>query len=219
MLKATIVNPNDGRRVLVDPSRAMLVEQRPVPPFGAPLDAVVLRGFLRDESGSEDMTVLASPASPVVFSVRADSRADLYIKSLLFSITGTDMTLADFGSIAALTDPCILAYDTGTQRVILDAAITTNFDLLRLGGELMPGVGGSPADALKTSSPAMGMSTDDAYNAFIDFERVYGFPFGIRLEQGTDQRLDFLIQDDLTGIDTFACNVFGFSRGPDTERA
>ena len=223
MLPVNLVNPADGIKQLVEPARSALVAVRPVPPFGADLDAVVFRSFLTDVNGSSDMTVLASPAAPVVFSIRAQPGADLYIKSIAFLITGTSMNLGFFGDQPPLTDPCILTYDTETSRVILSDDITANFDLIRLGGEPMPGVGSvetpSPPDALKVGSPALGQSTNDAYVAFIDFSRVYGFPWGVRLEADSEQRFDFLIQDDLTLVTSFDCTVYGFLRGPDTERS
>ncbi len=218
MLKTSLINPEDGARLRVDPARAALVSQRPVPPFGTEIDAIVFRAFLTDSSGSSDMTVLASPAAPAIFSVRSTPAADLYIKTLTFVITGTGMDLGEFGDLVALTDPCILTYETETERVTLADDITTNFDLLRLGGELMPGVGDA-GSALKVASPSMIGPTDDAYAAFIDFDRVYGFPWGVKLAANSEQRFDFLIQSDLSTLPTFDCTVQGFLRGPDTVRA
>jgi hypothetical protein len=218
LLKTALINPEDGRRQLVEPSRAALVSVRPVPPFGADIDAIVFRSFLTDSTGSNDMTVLASPAVPRIFSVRSVQGSDLYIKSITFVITGTGMNLGEFGDQVALTDPCILTYETETIRVTLADDITTNFDLIRLGGELMPGVGAG-GTALKVESPSMVGPTDDAYTAFVDFGRVYGFPWGIKLAASTEQRFDFLIQENLTAIPTFDCTVQGFLRQPDTVRA
>lgn len=189
------------------------------PPFGTPLDAVVFRDFLRDEAGSFDMTVLASPTSPVTFRVKAVEGVDVYVKSLAIRIAGTSITLGDFGEIAALTNPCIFLYQTEIDTVVLSNDITTNFDLMALGGELMPGVGGTVADALKVGAPGQGMTTLDTYVAFIDFARIFGLPFGIRLAAGSEQTIAMIIQDDLTGVDTFTCDVLGQIRGPDTERA
>lgn len=217
MLKTTLINSEDGIKQMVEPARSALVSVRPVPPFGADLDAIVFRAFLTDSAGSSDMTVLASPTAPVVFSARSVQGSDLYIKSLTFVITGTGMNLGEFGDLVALTDPCILTYETETIRVTLADDITTNFDLIRLGGELMPGVGDG-GTALKVESPSMVGPTDDAYTAFIDFSRVYGFPFGIRLAADTEQRFDFLIQADLSTLPTFDCTVQGFLRQRDTVR-
>ena len=218
MLKTTLINPENGKRQLVEGARSALVAVRPVPPFGAELDAVIFRAFLTDTAGSNDMTVLASPASPALFSVRAIEGADLYIKSMSFAITGTSMELGEFGDLPALTDPCILTYETESERIVLEDNITSNFELMRLGGELMPGVGDIQS-ALKVGSPAQGQSTNDLYLAYIDFARVFGFPWGLRIAADTEQRLDFLIQEDLTLVPTFDCEIFGFVRGQDTERA
>lgn len=217
MLKATLINPEDGVRQLVEPTRAALVSMRPVPPFGADLDAIITRGFLSEANGNTDMTVLASPALPRVFSVRAAQFSDTYIKSITFVITGTAMDLGSFGDQVALTDPCILTYETETIRVTLADDITTNFDLFRLGGEFSPATGATTS-ALKVASPSMVGPTDDAYPIFIDFAEVYGFPWGIKLAADTEQRFDFLIQSDLTAIPTFDATAQGFLRQRDTER-
>lgn len=218
MLKTTLINPDDGVRQLVEPARSALVSVRPVPPFGAELDAVIFRAFLTDSSGDNDMTVLASPALPRIFSARAIDGADLYIKSMSFAITGTGMDLGDFGDLPALTDPCILTYETETDRIVLADDITTNFDLLRLGGEMMPATGDTTS-ALKMGSPSMVGPTDDLYLAFIDFSRVYGFPWGVRIAADSEQRLDFLIQSDLITLPSFDCAIGGFVRGPDRRRS
>jgi len=216
-LKTLLVNPEDGKRQLVEGARSALVAVRPIPPFGAELDAVVFRAFLTDSAGSNDMTVLASPAAPALFSARAIEGADLYIKSMSFAITGTNMELGDFGDLAALTDPCILTYETESERIVLEDNITTNFELMRLGGELMPGVGDT-SSALKVSSPVLGQTTNDLYLAYIDFSRVFGFQWGLRIAASSEQRLDFIIQEDLTLLPSFDCEIFGFVRRPDTER-
>lgn len=217
MLPVTLVNPENNTKQLVEPTRAALVSMRPVPPFGADLDAIVFRTFLTDSTGDNDMTVLASPSIPRIFSVRAVPFSDLYIKSLTFVITGTGMNLGDFGDQVALTDPCILTYETETVRVTLADDITTNFDLFRLGGEFSPATGVTTS-ALKVASPSMAGPSDDAYPIFIDFSEVYGFPWGIKLAADTEQRFDFLIQSDLTAIPTFDCTAQGFLRQRDTVR-
>lgn len=217
MLKTSLIDPGSGTRALVEPTRAALVSQRPVPPFGAELDAIIFRSFLEDNNGSNDMAVLASPAAPALFSVRSVERADVYIKSMSFAITGTNMELGDFGDLAALANGCIFTYETESDRVVLAADIQTNFELMRLGGELMPGTGDT-SSALKVSSPVLGQTTNDLYLSYIDFHRVYGFPWGLRIAADSEQRLDFIIQDDLSALPSFDAAVFGFLRGEDTER-
>ncbi len=217
MLKTTLINPEDGVRQLVEPSRAALVSQRPIPPFGAELDAIVFRAFLTDSAGDNDMTVLGSPSIPRIFSIRSVPLSDLYIKSLVFVITGTGMDLGSFGDQVALTTGCVLTYETETFRVVLQDDIQTNFDLFRLGGEFMPATGDT-LSAGKVGSPSMAGPTDDAYVAFVDFARVYGFPWGIRLAADSEERFDFVIQDDLTTVATFDCTAQGFLRSRDTKR-
>ena len=135
MLKTSLINPEDGVRQLVEPARAALVSVRPVPPFGAELDAIISRSFLREADGNTDMTVLASPAAPRIFSVRASDLLDTYIKSITFVITGTGMDLGEFGDQVALTDPCILTYETESFGGVLADDNKTNIDHFRQGGE------------------------------------------------------------------------------------
>ena len=218
MLKTSIINPDDGVRQRIEPTRAALVSQRPVPPFGAPLDAIIFRSFLEDSAGSNDMAVLASPIDPALFSVTAVQGADIYIKSMSFAITGPSMELGEFGDLPPLSNGCIFTYETQTDRVVLADDIVTNFNLMRLGGELMPGVGDTTT-GLKVGAPLIGQASDDLYLAYIDFHRVYGFPWGLRIAADSEQRLDFIIQDDLSAIPLFNATVFGFLRGEDTERS
>lgn len=218
MLKTTIVNPENGRRTFIDDAEALRVSQRANPPFGEPLDSIIFNSFLTDAAGSKDMRVVATPAAPEVFSVRSVQGSDLYITGFQFLISGSGLAPNFFGGTpgtSPLIDPCILTYETETLRVVLDDTLFSNFDFIRLGGELLPAVG-SRADSLLVDN-ATGGGNNSAYVPYIDFRRVYGFQWGIRLAANSEQRFDLVIQDDTSAnTDFFECKVFGFLRGPNS---
>lgn len=192
---------------------ALFTQERSGPPFDLDERLTPFSAFLRDASGSNDMGVIATPASPQIFFVPASPDTDIYVRTLQFTISALSMDFGDFANVLPLTDPCILGYKTESRTVVLSDQLASNADFVLL-AQGQPAFG-TLADAFKGQSPAQGMDTDDAYFPSLDFRKVYSLPWGIKLPVGRDTELSLTIRDDTTAATTFTAEAFGFIRFPD----
>jgi hypothetical protein len=133
------------------------------------------------------------------------------------SITArTDNSLNTFGDLTALTNGCRLFYEDENGEINIGTTLQTNFDLIRLcvGN---PAFGSRSTAGGATFNPfflpdAVG-ATADAIIPVLNFNTIFGFTYGLRLKNGTNNRLVFEIADDLSaGLDAFNIIAYGFKR-------
>lgn len=217
-LKVNIHDPKTGLRAPLDPMGAQFTQERSGPPFDLDERISPFSAFLEDDAGSNQMAVVATPAAPQLFTVPADSDSDIYIVTLQIIITALDMEFGEFGNGAALTNPCILGYKTETRTVVLSDTLASNSDFVLLAqGQPAFGTTTPPNDfnTFKAQNPIGGNETEDAYIPSLDFRKVFGLPWGIKLPNGRDTELSMTIQDDTTNATSFTARAFGFIRFPD----
>tara|TARA_R110000796_G_scaffold41179_2_gene101973 strand:+ start:20362 stop:21036 length:675 start_codon:yes stop_codon:yes gene_type:complete len=204
-LNSKIVDPATGLTARVEPDRSLRVMPMPYPPTSDhPVEVFRVKMALPD--GSTSMLVDGS-VTEKIFSVNADRISDIYITQLSFLIVDASATLAKFGNLTALTVGCSLEYDSTRGSVVIDNALKSNFDLVRLcAGEPSFGSGG---DAFRGNNV---IGNSDAFFPSLDIQDVFGMPYGIRLGQGSDQALRFHIHDDITLMDAMDVIAFGFRR-------
>lgn len=172
--------------------------------------------FLTDNgtsTGSNDLLVDGS-SSTQSFWVGSDSTADIHITKISFQIVDAGATLSKFGNITALTNGCKLFYfDQAKGEIILDDALKSNYDVVRLcGGN--PSFGDS-SGAFRASNV---VSTSEGYIPELDLNKVIPiYPHGIKIEPKTNQKIQIDIRDNVTGLDAFNIKVYGFKRFPINE--
>jgi hypothetical protein len=122
-------------------------------------------------------------------------------------------TLTQFGNIGPLDDPIIFEWDRLGETVEL-ASMISNYDHVRLAG-------GDPAFGTGTQAFVANnvLGNSEAYLPVLDFERMFGLPWGIRLAAGSDEVLRITIQDDLTGVDGYDAVARGFEIEPEVAQA
>ena len=175
------------------------------PPLDEKVRAVPFTAFFTDSAGSSDMAVDGS-TTPVEFSVKAIAGSVIYIRTISIRIgdTGT-VTLDRFGGLTELTNGIEFSYITQSQGTnIIDPAIKTNLDFIRLGNETAGF--GDGVTAFKAATSGAG---EDTYLPFIDIGEFFGVPHGFRLDAGTLDRFSFFVKDNLTGLATFNIKVSG----------
>jgi len=150
------------------------------------------------------MQVAASAAAPSRFWIGAIQEYDIYVKTISIEIADASATLNKFGNITALTNGCKLEWitqDIGTTTI--DDALKTNWNFVRM-------CAGSPAfgDAAGAFRASNVSGTSEGYIPVMDMARVFGNPWGLPLRKGTTDRIEFTIQDNTTGVDSF--NAIGF---------
>lgn len=205
-IKTYITDPATSREVRVEPDKSLRVSTMPFPPTSkSPVE--VFRDYFKDPNGSLDMKVDGS-TNNVTYSVNSDSISDIYITTLNIVIADANSTLNDFGNIGgSLDNGCELRYSKGTSYVTIAESLTSNFEFARLCGGNPPV--GDAANVFKLSN-AVGAS--EAYMFQLDIQKVFGIPYGIRLNRSSNQSLEFIIKDNVAGVDKFDIIAYGFRR-------
>jgi hypothetical protein len=169
--------------------------------------------FFEDEAGSSNMAVVGTVAAPLEFDITADSVRDRYIKTVQFTIVDQNATLTQFGNIGALADPVLFEWDREGETVLL-ASMISNYDHVRLAGG-QPAFGDGTA-AFRASNV---LGTSEAYLPMVDFQLIFGLPWGVRLKAGSDETLRIIIQADTSGVDGYDCLARGFEIEPEVAQS
>lgn len=195
----------NGHKLKVNKEGTIGVVPHLHPPINDPIFVIPFVSFFENDAGSNDMQVAASLASPSAFFIEATADTDIYIKTISFEITDVNAVLNKFGNITALTNGVRFEWvtqDKGTT--IIDATLQTNFDFVRLCGG-MPAFG-SGNDSFKANNVS---GNSEGYIPILNVELVFGITYGFRLRKGTTDKLQFVVQDDTTGVDSFNIKAFG----------
>lgn len=210
-LPVKIHDSRNGQNAAVE-NNALVTVSQPHPPFGRS-KTYVYRQYMTDDgtdSGSSDMKVVGTLASPLKFYIPAGVNDDRYITNLSFVMAGTNATLSQFCAAASLTNGCRLYYEREDGEKDIHEALKSNFDIIRLCVG-MPSFGDSTT-AFRASNV---VGNVEAYIPVLDFTRIIP-PYGISLDAGSNQRLVLEVRDDLTVAGITAVNViaYGFDREP-----
>ena len=212
MLGISIRDPLTKRGAGVDIFGALRTRDTGLPPFGNTVEAIPFQEFFADDTGLTDMRVDGS-VTEVVFEIRPDSERDRYIKTVQFTIVDAGSTLARFGFLTALTNGMLFEWDRLGETVQL-ALLQSNYDHVRLAG-------GQPAfgDAANTFRAPNVIGNSEAFLPILDFEFIFGLPWGIRLAAGSDEVLRVTVRDDITGVDGYDALARGFEIEPEEAQA
>ena len=205
MIKSIITDgQGTGRKAAIDDQNALLVSTITSPPL-ITQKSKIYRAYLANSAGATDMKVNGSVTN-VEFYVSASGTADRYITQLSFIIADAGASLSQFGGIAALTNGCKLTYERLGETIIIHDALKSNWDFVRLSL-------GNPAFGQQTNafiaSNVIGAS--EGVIPILDLTRIMP-PYGIKLDEGTIQRLILTVRDNCTGVDQFDCIAYGFDR-------
>lgn len=216
MIKAKIIGSGPERtEVDVEKSGAISTVERPFPPFGVQQNVRPFRQFLTDDGtpgGSSDMLVDGS-VTPVDFFVEARQDADLYVTRVSFIVVDQNMSLNNFGNIAALTNGLRLFYTDELGEVDIADALQTNFDIVRLCSGL-PSFGDGTTAFIANNVDFI----SEGIIPVLDLKDTFGFRWGLEFRNGSLQRLVLRVRDDITGIDAMDVIIYGFLRLEDMSK-
>lgn len=195
-----------GRTLKLEEEGQAGVVVHPHPPRGEKSAAIPFRQYFTDDgtsTGSSDMIVDGSTTN-VEFCIGASDETDIYVKTISVRLGDNGARLNLFGALAALANGVELSWITqDVGDVVIQEAIQTNLDFMRLGRGIPPI--GSGTDAFRADVSGSGA---DTYLPIIDMETTFGLPWGLRLRRGTTDKVCFIVKDNLTGLDTF--DIIGF---------
>src|SRR4030065_68430 len=140
------------------------------------------------------------------FSIKANSDEDIYVKGIMFTLADAAANFNTFGNLTSLTNGCLFRWVTPTREVALHPAIKSNFDLVQVC--LFNPSFGTGADAFRGVNV---VGTSEAYCPVFDFTNI--MPYGLKLGKGTQDRVEFIIKDNLSvGLDRFDAVAYGFTK-------
>lgn len=200
-----------GRHAKVDDGGYLRVQPSPFPPADDRDLQIIYRKFLTlNGNGTTTSMIVNGSVTPQNFYIEAEPDNDIYITSLSFLLADTAVTpvLAEFGDLAALTNGFRLYYQDKNGDVDIADSIKTNFELIRLcQGQPSFGTG---ADAFFTEEVTTAAGNQFAIIPTLFFNQVFGFQYGVRLLNGTQNKLILSVRDNLAGLDAFNVIAYGF---------
>lgn len=208
MIKSVLVDGyGSGHKVKINGEGEVGVVVHPHPPIDEVLAPLPFRQYMTDDgtaAGSKDMAVNGS-SNNLEFCISAKSNIDVYVKSISIVIADAGATLNKFGNITALSNGIEFSYITQSQgSLVIHEALKTNFDFIQLGlGEPAFGTG----NAAFRGTNIIGSS--EGFIPIIDFNATFGLQWGLRLRKGTNDKICFIIKDNVSGVDRFDAVAYG----------
>lgn len=204
MITAQIVDSSgSGKHLKINGEGEISVVIHQHPPIEEDVSALPFRQYFTDNgmaSGSSVMSVNGA-TNFVDFYISANNNYDIYIKYITVEIgDGGTPALNKFGALTALTNGVAFYWDTQTEPLYeLHEGIKTNKEFIRIASDT--GAIGTGTEAYLAD--VSGGGTEKSYLPNMDMKEIYGLPWGLRLRKGTNDRLMFRVQDNLTGLSTF----------------
>jgi hypothetical protein len=207
-VKTTIVDGRGtGSEAKVSDQGFLYTQPAPYPPAGEDTIMTVYREFLTLNNNLTTSSMLVNGSvTKQYFWVNAEADSDIYITSLSFLIADANAILSQFGALAALTNGCRLFYENTEGQINIGTTLRSNFDVVRLC--LGTPSFGTGTEAFRGTNV---VGTSEAFIPVLDF-RTFGFRWGLRLLNGTQNRLAFEINDNVTALDAFNIVAYGFRR-------
>lgn len=190
----------------VDKYNTLWVRDLGIPPTSDP-DAVgssalalgeiqtVYREFLtlNGDGTTNDARVLGTLASPISFWIAAEQGFDIYITSIAITVAAGGLTLARFGGGTALTNGLRFYYQSANGNIVIGSDIKTSFDVVRL-------CQGNPAFTDPSAGAFIAANVIGASEGLfqvLDFRKVFGLPYGIRLNTSSVNKLVMEVRDSI----------------------
>lgn len=188
-----------GKKLKINGEGEISVVVHPHPPRDENVSSIPFKAFFTSPAGATDMRVNGSTTN-VSFAINADPDKDLYIKCCSIVIADASATLGEFGNLnTALTNGVELRWSTqDLGDVTIADGLKTNFEFMRLAL-------GQPSFVVANNV----VGTSDAFLPVISFDALFGLQYGLRLRGGTNDKIEFIVKDDVTGVDQFDAVGFG----------
>lgn len=207
MIKAHIVGFGRGRGLNIENDGTLPVVVHQHPPENDDTVLTPFRQFFTTNGtpdGSSNMLVDGSVTSQSFF-ILASPVKDIFLKTISVVIVDASATLSKFGNLAELANGVEFKHETNDRGIIiLHEGIKTNFQFIRLAlGSPSFGDGTSAFRANNVSGISEG------YLPVIDFSKIYGMPWGLRLRKGSADKLVFVVRDNIAAMDKFDIVAYG----------
>jgi len=171
-------------------------------------------GSTGSDSGTTNMNVDGS-VTPQKFYITSHEDYDLYITGLVIFIGDSTISRKGFGALSALaTGWDLYIVEAGVTTYIVEKAKTSS-NVIRQTGYMRPY--GTGAELYLASD--YNASNDDANAIYVPIWETMncGDLKGVRIGRGTQNKIESVVNDDLTGLVDFTVRVLGYRHYDITE--
>lgn len=204
MLTTNIIDTKNSNHLSIEEDGSINAYIVPQPPKNAEQITLPFSTYLKlNGTGSNSLAVNGSVISQDFYVGAANY--DIYINTLVFTISDAGAVLNKFGALTALTNGLEFYYFNQTQgRYSIESGLKTNFDMIRL-ANFEPAFGTGNDAFLLTNV----IGASEAFVGVIDLEDVFGLQWGLKLRADSTDRIGFVVNDNLTGLDGFDIKAYG----------
>jgi len=204
MLKTSIHSPKNGYSLKINEDGSINAFIIPSPPLENQVSALPFSEYMKLNGNGTTSFIVNGAVTNQEFYIESKSY-DVYVNTIVFEIADAGATLSQFGALTALTNGLDFYYfNQSNGKYIIESGLKSNYDFVKL-SNFDPSYGtGSSAFQLTNA-----ISSAEAYVGVIDFEDVFGLPWGLKLRADSTDRLGFSVKDNLTGIDVMTMKVYG----------
>jgi len=203
------INISDGtgtkQGVKVNGDHALYTTQIPYPPVVPQLNKPFRQYFTDDgTSDGSNSFVVDGSSTDFDFWINATNTDDRYIAQLNFIVGyGATGKPSEWCDGAALTNGFRIFYEAPEGEIDIHEGVKSNQDMFRLSFAPIP-----------TSWEVRHVNAANDFGYFIHMDITkMGFPFGIKLDKGTNQKLIIRLRDNMTTLtDSFNCIAYGSDR-------
>lgn len=196
MITSKIIDGKGGRNALkVNEEGEITVSVHTYPPIDERVASFPYSAYF-ENGGSNDMRVNGS-ITTVSFSIDALLNNEVYIKSAHVKLAAPGAKLSKFANLTPLTNGIELVWrNNQEENLVIHNGIKDNLEFFRLSDQ-------------KAEIVDLSGSGADAVIVAIDFGKLFGLPWGLRLKKGSTDSLQFRVRDNLSsGITEF--NIIGY---------
>jgi hypothetical protein len=206
MIKAKIYGGDGKNPLKVNGEGEVSVVVHTHPPIEEETISLPYRSYFKNSSDSNNLIVDGSTV-PQDFYISASQDYDIWVKYISSEISDTSgLTLNNFGGLSALTNGVQwIWFNQQEGEYELHEGIKTNKEFIRIGTDTA--AIGTGSDAFLAD--VQGGGAQKSYFPSIDLKEGYGLPYGIRLRQGSTDKIIFRVRDNLAGLSVFNIVAYG----------
>lgn len=204
MLNCHIKDPRTSNALKIENDGALNAYIIPRPPLNTDQLAVPFAEYMKLDGVGTSSFLINGSVTNRDFCIVA-KEYDVYINSLVFTITDAGAILNQFGAIAALTNGLEFYYfNQIVGKYTIESGLKSNYDMIRL-ANFEPAFG-TAANAMQLTNV---IGTSEAYVGVIDLEDIFGLQYGLRLRANSTDKIGFIVKDNITGIDGMDVKAYG----------
>ena len=170
------------------------------PPVAESRISLPFRDYFTNQNDQTSMVIIPIAGNNDEFSINASDEFDIFVKSISVKLADATAQFNEFGALSALSNGVEFIWESQeVGEITIHDGIKDNIEWFRL----------SNTPITTNSIIDLSGGGADAIVIQIDLAQLFGSPWGVKLTQGTTERIYFKVNDNLTGLDEFNIIAYG----------